>query len=839
MKLVDLLDDLLGRLETDPSYRYFMLDGQMAVVDDYVAARPEGEAAIRRLAAAGRLGVGPWYTLPDEFLVSGETLVRNLQLGIERASQYGGAMNVGYLPDMFGHIAQMPQILALFGMEHAVVWRGVPAAVQRTAFWWEAPDGSTVRAEYLPQGYGVGADLPTDAKELVAAVHDHLAEVGEMQLGDVLWMHGTDHQVPKPWLGRVVAEANGLSDELDLEVTSLRTHLDRAPTSGLDRWSGELRSGARSNLLMGVASNRVDVRQAAARAERTLERIAEPMAALFGEPHSWPGGLLDIAWKQLILNAAHDSVCACSADDVVDAVLARYADARHAGEEIASSVCASAGAWFSGVGPVVLNAGPYRRLAPVELTLDGTDVPAGTQLIEHLDTTVVDIELTGASLAAFAAQIRGRAIDDGTFVHSYTIGHRDDGSVAVAIKVDQVPPAAGSDGADLRARLTELAAERPDAAISIRSSRPPATRVLALADVRGYGWSRAVPATSASGAVSGGQSWLDNGIVRVDVDAAAGEFAINGHGGLGRLVDGGDVGDTYNWCPPADDSLVDTPDFVAVRSVDSGPVRASVEIERTYRPGLHITTTLTLNAGDDVVHGTFVIDNRVRDHRLRFHMQLPKPVTSSRAECAFTIVERGLEAEGGPTEQPLATFPSRRFVQAGGLTFLHEGLPEYEIVEDGTELAVTLLRSVGVLSQKAMPTRLLPAGPNLPLNGSQVQGTHTVHWALHLGNANPYELVDRAFLPLFVTEASGLGDAAEEGTALDVAGVEVSAVRRVAGQLEVRVFNPTAAESRVRIPGRRGWIVDLLGRAVNPFEESVELGPHKIATLRFTDSLPG
>ena len=73
------------------------------------------------LAEAGRLTMGPWYTLPDEFLVSGETLVRDIQLGLRRAVEFGGAMEIGYLPDMFGHVAQMPQILRQFGFADAVV----------------------------------------------------------------------------------------------------------------------------------------------------------------------------------------------------------------------------------------------------------------------------------------------------------------------------------------------------------------------------------------------------------------------------------------------------------------------------------------------------------------------------------------------------------------------------------------------------------------------------------------------------------------------------------------------------------------------------------------------
>ena len=289
LRLVGLLDELLALLERDPSYTRFLLDGQMAVIDDYLEVRPENEARIRALAASGRLSMGPWYILMDEFLVSGETIVRDLQMGLLRATAFGGAMNVGYLPDMFGHIAQMPQILRDAGFEHAVVWRGVPSSVDRSAFWWEAPDGSTVRAEYLVTGYGNGASIPDDAKALVRRITDHEAEVGAFLVGGLLFMNGTDHQEPQPWLGRVVAEANQIQDDYELSVSTLAEHLDAEPTDGLPSWKGELRSGARANVLMGVASNRVDVKRAAAIAERALERRAEPLWALFQPAESWPG----------------------------------------------------------------------------------------------------------------------------------------------------------------------------------------------------------------------------------------------------------------------------------------------------------------------------------------------------------------------------------------------------------------------------------------------------------------------------------------------------------------------------------------------------------------------
>src|SRR5439155_20263247 len=175
ISLVDVVDEVLDRLEAEPKLR-FTLDGQLATVDDYLEIRPEAAERIRALVHDGRLAIGPWQTLMDEFLVDGETTLRNLETGLARAAEFGSAMSVGYLPDMFGHVAQMPQLLRLAGIETAVVWRGVPSAVDRSAFWWSAPDGSTVRAEYLLSGYGNGEGIAEDPASLVARVEQFEGE---------------------------------------------------------------------------------------------------------------------------------------------------------------------------------------------------------------------------------------------------------------------------------------------------------------------------------------------------------------------------------------------------------------------------------------------------------------------------------------------------------------------------------------------------------------------------------------------------------------------------------------------------------------------------------------
>ena len=136
-----------------------------------------------------------------------------------------------------------------------------------------------------------------------------------------------------------------------------------------------------------------------------------------------------------------------------------------------------------------------------------------------------------------------------------------------------------------------------------------------------------------------------------------------------------------------------------------------------------------------------------------------------------------------------------------------------------------------------MTSRPLPAGPFLPVEGAQMIGQHTFRYAVMTGDdtSAAYAAVDEAFLPLIVTKASGGGDRADRGTDLTVEGVEVSAVLRDGGQLIVRVFNPTDADTTVRIAGRHGWLLDLRGRPIERFDGSFVLAPWRIATAQLAE----
>ncbi|HLJ07175.1 MAG TPA: alpha-mannosidase, partial [Acidimicrobiia bacterium] len=653
MRLVDTLDALVELMESDPSYGWFLLDGQMAAVDDYLEIRPQATGRLRELAASGRIAVGPWYVLMDEFLVSGETMVRNLQMGMERAAEFGGAMDVGYLPDMFGHIAQMPQILSEAGLEHAVVWRGVPSAIDRSAFWWFAPDGSKVRAEYLTTGYSNAATLPDDAASLVQRVTAYEKDEAPFLLDGILYMNGSDHLPPQPFLGRVVAEANELQDDYAFRITSLPDYLAKAPVEGLPSWHGELRSGFRANMLMGVTSNRVDVKRAAAAAEIAIERRAEPYSALFCPPGEWPGRLLELAWLNVVRNAAHDSICACSVDGVVDAVLERFAETRRVGEGLAERALVSLAGSMQKAGPVVVNAATRPRSGIVEVVVAGASGDAAREQVLSTHSSLPGtLTLDAATFTSILGVLEGTRISDDAWIHDVGVEEDETGiDVVVSVGTEEMP---GIPVDALKGNLFARLAARPDAVVRVTLDQPPVRQVVArVADVPGLGWAAYEPAAlehpvtarvAAPGEGPAGFVVLENGIVTVVVDAGDGTFSMNGHAGLGRLVDGGDIGDSYNYSPPHTDTVVSVPESVRVEVVEEGPVRAGALVTAEYRwpadadpvastrrgeQRVTVTTKLELHADEASVKVTTAFINPSRDHRVRVHFPLPEPAATS------------------------------------------------------------------------------------------------------------------------------------------------------------------------------------------------------------------
>src|SRR5438876_11936855 len=371
MRLVHAIDRLLDILDHDPTFTHFMLDGQTIVLDDYLEVRPEHAERLKNHIRSGRIQVGPWYLQPDEFLVSGESLVRNLQIGLRQAADYGDPMHVGYVPDCFGHIAQLPQILRGFGIDSAVFWRGVGAEAHKSEFYWAAPDSTQVLVIFLADasGYSNARDMPLVPEEFVTRVELLIAPLLPRATSNtLLFMNGSDHLEPQAGLPETIEAANELLTHVNPEhekiltrygpleqngqvrhfdsievrigtlpqyIEAVQQQIERSPGTSLQTLSGEMRSSQYSHLLPAVLSTRMWIKQQNSTTEHLLERWVEPLTAwAWKYGASYPKGLLKLAWKYLLQNHPHDSICGCSIDEVHRENSVRFAQSQQIGENL-------------------------------------------------------------------------------------------------------------------------------------------------------------------------------------------------------------------------------------------------------------------------------------------------------------------------------------------------------------------------------------------------------------------------------------------------------------------------------------------------------------------------
>ncbi|MCU1460276.1 MAG: glycoside hydrolase, family 38 [Acidimicrobiales bacterium] len=784
-RLVDAVDRVLDLLGEDPGW-HFVLDGQSIVLEDYLDVRPDRRAELVGACHSGRVGVGPWYVQPDSLLPGGETHVRNLLEGRRVASEFGSASTVAYTPDSFGHPAQFPQILAGFGLDAFVYWRGNGSEIDTLGptYEWEAPDGSVIPACLLAKGYFGASALPGDVQEAV----ERLTVLGEqLAEGDgdaVVFMNGVDHALPDANTGEVcdaLAAATGWSVRRGLLEDYVEAALDGRR---LARFSGELVGARLTIVLPGVWSSRMALKLRNRRAETALVGWAEPWAALgsrYGTPDERPA--LRLAWRALLENQAHDSICGCSIDEVHEQMQGRFDTA----EGLAESTTARVLEQLAGLGPerrtawseqcdvAVFNPCPYPRTDVVRIPLDGFP-PV-------------------------------RQAGDGADLHPSILA----GLVHSGFTVDGQP-----------ARI--VASQDPTRFQAITNAAPIDLEVVVV-DVPAFGWRRVAIAPSNEAvpdAVDDGRQ-INAGDVAV-VAAADGTLTVKlgarQWSGLAAVEDCGDRGDSYDADPVG--PLVTDPTAVSVerrrhasgiqtlRVTRAFAIPVSLGADREGRADTTTTCTVTTEVrvapGVERIDLCMTIDNAADDHRLRLVFPTGAAVEEFRAATTFDVATRSTTPPNDEhwVHPAPTTFPHQGWVAVNGLLVGSPGLPEAAVTPDGT-IKVTVLRAVGWLSRGDLRTRPVQAGPGMPAPGAQCHGRLVARLVLAT-DADP-SIAHDAELGLRAVPA---GDAPllEPGVSiLELAprGLTLSAVKPAGDGrgLIVRVLNPTdeSLEAHLRLAG--------------------------------------
>lgn len=740
-RLTQLMERLLELLRTD-TLPCFVLDGQTAAVEDWLARAPHHQDELTALVRERRLVIGPWFVLADEFLVSGEALIRNLLEGRRVAEALGGCSDVAYSPDPFGHVSQLPQIAAGFGLHGILFARGIDDTPTATAYRWEGPDGTRALAGLLVTSYSNGRLLTHD-DDAVARIEREVERIRPHQSAPVaLICAGSDHEFPDPRLRPAVDAAAERLSPWSVRLGTFGDYFDALSASlpargvtSLPLLRGELRGARLLPLLPGVLSAHMPLKQANDRCQDLLEGAAEPLSALahvLGGRDPRPA--LRDAWRELLLNHAHDSICGCSVDAVHRENAVRFLRVQQMGTAIlddATRFLASLAVPPKAIASecrVVLNPLPTARTAMVEVELRESLVAVPHRSPRPHPWRVVDAE--GRALRA---QVLSEETGEGVFPYPSAQPLR-----TTRLRVECPLPPLG---------LAVLQCMRAD-------------------EASGTGSARELGASSVDVARADADArTIENGIYRVrvgDDGTLCVEHRASGQvwEGLAQLESQEDAGDTYNFSPAPHGHTVigfSTPPRITVSA--HGPLEAAISISGTMRIPAGLTRDrktrsrravtcpiqieASVQAGVSRVDLRVTIDNRARDHRLRLRFPLRDAASASWAESAFDLVTRSVDtADGhGWIEDPTTTHPQKGvcFIPetpdaTRGLALIARGLPEYEVVPSHERapafLALTLLRCVGWLSREDIPSRRCQAGPKIATPDAQCQGTHVFHVAL-------------------------------------------------------------------------------------------------------------
>lgn len=707
-RLVDTVDRVLDLLAEDPGWS-FQLDGQTIVLEDYLEIRPDRRQALVAACQSGRLGIGPWYVQPDSLIPAGETHVRNLLEGRRVAAGFGAPSRVAYTPDSFGHPAQLPQIFAGFGLGPFVYWRGHGNEVEGLpADWiWRAPDGSEIAACHLEKGYFNAWGLSEDLDQSVRRLSQLVGELAPRSRRErVLLLNGIDHQLPDANT-RAVAEALAKATGFEVERGLLDAYTEGLGADDADTWvgagwprfEGELVGGRNAPLLPGVWSTHLDLKLANRRCESLLCGWLEP----FCEIGRWLGGpderaSVRTAWRALIPNQAHDSICGCSQDRVHQHMATRYDEI----EELA-----------------------YETTARLLERIGGLDV----------ERQVAPDPQTGEiTLAVYNPTPRRRSDRVRLALDGFPAFSKRGIAPLLAANL-------GAEGFSVDGRPARLIADRGSVRPMLSAVAPAHDIEFVVDDVPALGFKRVKLARTPAqpDTVDDGRRIAND---RVEVTANDdGTFDVRWgerrFRGLGALRDVGDRGDTYDFDRVGGGETIVERVTLARRRHASGldalildrtlRVPAGLADDRMRRSdeqlALRVRCEVSIVPGLERVDLRVCVDNTARDHRLQLRFPTGRAARDFRARTTFDVARRETAPPDDAkwVQRAPGTFAQQGFVESGGLQVSAPGLVEAAVSAAG-DIDFTLVRSVGWLSRGDLATRPMEAGPNLPTPGAQCLG---------------------------------------------------------------------------------------------------------------------
>ncbi|NJD58065.1 MAG: hypothetical protein FIA98_01540, partial [Anaerolineae bacterium] len=821
---------------------------------------------IERFIKNKRLFIGPWYVSPDEYLISPESHIRNLLAGGKICRALGGKMLVGYLPDTFGHIGQMPQILRGFQIDNACLWRGLddhPCELE-----WQAPDGSRILLSYLRDSYSNAASLVTsDPEKFSSQVDDLVQSLGPYARSDqVLLMYGTDHMEPSPDLSKAVAYYQANDELYELLISNLPNYFTSVQASlasqsaKLQIMKGELRSSKHSPLLPNVLSTRIWLKQHNFTCENELLMWVEPFATwsqLLEYPQKQTAAVnafrsgssivdqqpvIAYAWKLLMQCHPHDSICGTSIDQVHQEMRARFDQvdqinhelvrqglfsiSEHIDTQSSSPPNISDGSAKMSAVIVVFNASDSLQTGLVQQKLMLEDHLGSFELLDSEGNPVVYEQAGMGSKELISMKLDRKAMKQamnmihegnvaGLVIRDFKLTKQDGSALVQATLSDH----AQVDNNKLKYGMGQMEAMLADPGVHeyiIQAYSDPEIEITLVArDVPPHGYrcyylkgvathegnspeppklnpiaSRLIPIAGKlaqspffSRLLSGSEQKPTNKPQKMEneyfiveakpgdkglviTDKRTGQILVDSN----QLIDGGDSGDLYNYCPPQQDDV-----FTArIKSVMVDEYRTKQQLIVGYelqipkeltrnrskrgkvRVSVLITSTFQLVPGVPRIDIHTEIDNPAHDHRLRVHFPAPFHAEHAFHDGHFEIVQRPIGIttyDESREEPPRAEVPQCQFtaISSGGHSIMlaNRGLPEVEVFindKGNAEIAMTLMRCIGWLSRDDLTTRKGHAGPmGVATPEAQLDGRYAFDYSVIPGDGQWRTSVKHAY----------------------------------------------------------------------------------------------
>lgn len=749
------MDDVFDALAHN-QLDYYLLDGQMSIIDDYLAAFPEQQSLIQKFVRAGRLFIGPWYTQIDEMVTSGESIVRNLRLGMRLGDALGGVMKVGYLPDSFGQNQDMPKIYNGFDIHSTVFWRGFPSDNQARYFYWDSNDGSQVIVANLKNGYYAGVDLienndPTALLKRITTQttsSEHVLPVG----GD---QRAIDFNLKEQ-----IQQANQTiaNDDQIIESTYPNFFKALSQENNLPSFSGEFIDPSDSKIHRGIYSSRYDLKQLYDALEQTMTYQIEPLMAIATHQGiKAKQGLIDEIWQTIARGQAHDSSGGCNSDKTNQDIYHRGITAKQTADSLKDYL--------------------LRKLSisiDHQQTLDlllWNPLPLPVDEIREvkISTKTANFKLYDLTGQAIAFEVLNQTRENAATLRRNPAEMTDD-----YYFVTQIAFKAQIGATDWTGYYIALLDQQPLPQLATTQQ-------------------------------------IENSFYQITNSAGQLNLLVKEthkkYPNFLTIEDGGDEGDTYDFSPAFADWLL-TLDFAQATTcqIKQGQLVSQLQLAGQWQLPIDLTErqqqnrtgkvkyqlTLKLYADSPLIQFELKLDNQVLDHRMRLVLNTDIQAQMSYADTPFGTIQRPVEDAHlndwqsiGYHEEPTSMRPMIHFAnihnEQQSWTFLTTGMKDFQVIGDRfNQLAITLFRGVGYLGRPDLKRRPSDASglqtKVVATPDSQLTGQLTFTGALLITPEFNPVTVQRAHLQL-------------SQTALDY---QIQTINRFTTPLQYFMMNPTA-----------------------------------------------